>query len=526
MPIFGVNDLGAVGIVKDVPPHTLPPNAWSDGLNVRFYDEFAAKTTGYIQVFGNPTIVPYGLFSVAADDKYNWIYPGLEKVYVFDGTAHINITRQTASVDVNYTGNADNTWTGGILGGVPVINNGVDAPQMWLPAETDTKLAALSNWPANTTCRVMRVFKSFLLALDVTKGSTRYPQMLKWSHPADPFAVPSSWDETDPTLDAGEFTFSDGSGFIMDCLPLGDNNIVYREDSVWAQQFIGGIDIFRFSKRFGTFGVLGPNCATEFLTGRHLVLAQGDVVVHDGISATSVLSKKWRRWISANVASASVAKSFVVTNPNREEVWICIPIDEGTAPNVAIIWNYRSGAVGIKDLPTASMIASGIVDPDVQEDWEDPESWASDTTAWGELLYKNTERGMLMASIANTKLYKLDQSNENDTAAQSSFLQRTGIGIPFKQGMPPDFTSYKFIRGIWPRVEGSLGGVVKIRVGTQDIINGPVTWGPYQNFIIGTTQRIDVLMSGRLLAIELASDTVLEWRWYGYELDVEFGGNY
>ncbi|HYE38157.1 hypothetical protein [Methylocaldum sp.] len=526
MPIFNVSDLGAVGIVKDVPPHTLPPNAWSDGLNVRFFDDCAAKTTGYFQVFGDPDITPYGLFSLASDNKYNWIYAGLEKVYVFDGTDHINITRQETEVDVNYTGTVNDPWTGGILGGVPVLNNGVDAPQMWLPATTGTKLAELSNWPADTTCRVMRVFKSYLIALDVTKDGDRFPQMLKWSHPADPFAVPSSWDETDPTLDAGEYTFSDGSGFVIDCLPLGDNNIIYREDSVWAQQFIGGIDIFRFSKRFGTFGVLSPNCATEFLTGRHLVLAQGDIVVHDGISATSVLNKKWRRWLSANVDQAAVNKSFVVTNPNREEVWICIPVDGAEFPNFAIIWNYRSGAVGYKDIPEVSMISSGIVDPTIQEDWNDPEPWDSDTTAWGELLYKSSERGMLMASVGESKLYKADQSTENDTATQSSFLQRTGIGIPFKQGMPPDFTSYKFIRGIWPRIEGTLGGVVRIRVGTQNVINGPVTWGPYQNFTIGSNQRVDVLLSGRLLAIELASNTTIEWRWYGYELDVEFGGNF
>jgi hypothetical protein len=33
-------------------------------------------------------------------------------------------------------------------------------------------------------------------------------------------------------------------------------------------------------------------------------------------------------------------------------------------------------------------------------------------------------------------------------------------------------------------------------------------------------------MSGRLLAVELRSTTVVQWRWYGYEMDVEFGGNY
>lgn len=526
MGIFAVDNLGAIGIVKDVPSHTLPPNAWSDGENVRFYDDFAAKITGYVEVFASPTVTPYGLFSVAADNKYNWIYPGLDKVYVFDGTSHVNITRQTAAVDVDYTGTVDNRWSGGILGGVPVINNGVDDPQMWLPATTGTKLAALSNWPSDTKAKVMRVFSSYLIALDVTKSGTRYPQMLKWSHPADPFAVPVTWDETDPTRDAGEYTFSEGAGFVIDCLPLRNNNIIYREDSVWVQQFIGGVDIFRFAKLFGTFGALGINCATEFLTGRHLVLDPGDIVVHDGNSATSVLTKKWRRWLSANIESSAVDKCFVVTNPSREEVWICVPIDGAAFPNIAIVWNYRTGAVGHKDLPSASIIAPGVIDPTVNEDWDDAESWSADTTAWGELLYKSTERGMLIASVSDTKLYKVDQSTENDTTPQVSFLRRTGLGIPFKQNLPPDFTSFKFIRGIWPRIEGTIGGVVKIRVGVHSVIGADVTWGEFQDFTIGTTTRLDVLMSGRLLAIEIYSDTIVSWRWHGYELDVDFGGSY
>lgn len=528
MNIFGENGLGDVGIVKDKLPHETPQNAWSDGQNVRFADGYVEKTLGYKQVFGTPSITPYALFPAVAANKYNWIYAGLQKVYVYDGTSHINLTRQTAGVDVNYTGTADNQWTGGVIGGVPVLNNGVDAPQMWLPVQTSQRLQLLTNWPGNTVCEVMRVYKSFLVALNVSKNGVRYPQMVKWSHPADPFTVPSSWSETDPTKDAGEYTLSDTGDWLVDCLPLRDGNVLYKENTTWGMQFIGGVDIFRFTKLFGSFGALGKNCAVEFLTGKHLVLTQGDVVVHDGQSADSVVQGKWRKWISSNINQAAAQKAFIVANTVREEAWICLPINGASFPNVALIWNWRSGAVGLRDLPTCPSLALGIVNETVtDETWDaDSATWDSDTSVWGEKLFKTAEGSLLMASQTDTKLYKADLTTDANGVAQVSFVEKTGIGIPLKQGLPPDFTSYKFIQNVWPRIDGTAGAVVQVAVGTQNEIGGAVTWQPSVDYTIGSTQKIDVFASGRLLALRVSSSGSLSWRLHGAEVDVENGGNF
>lgn len=527
--IFGINDAGAVGIIKDKMPHELPPNAWSGGNNVRFSDGYAQKTDGYAAVFGAPSIAPYAILPVPAQNTYNWIYAGLDKVYVFDGNTHTNITRQSAGVDVDYTGTVDNGWTGGVLGGIPILNNGVDPPQMWNPATIGTKLDLLTNWPGSTTCEVIRVYKQFLVGLNLNKSGVRYPTTLKWSHPADPGTVPISWSETDPTKDAGEYTFSETGDWLVDCLPLRDTNVVYKENTVWSMQHIGGVDIFRFSKMFGTFGALSKNAVTEFLTGRHLVLTQGDVVVHDGQSVESVITTKWRRWISQNINQYAIGHSFVVANTPREEVWICIPTGTSELPDVALVWNWRTGAIGRRELPLVSHIAQGLVNlttPGV-ESWDsDTDTWDSDTTVWGEKLYTSAEPGFLMAVPGLPALYKADYTTDNAGVAQEAYLERTGIGIPLKQGLPPDFTSMKFIQNIWPRIDGTVGGVVKVSVGTQMEIGGAVTWRREQNYVIGTTQHIDCFLSGRLLAIKFSSDTSLQWRLHGYEVDVDLGGNY
>ena len=45
MPVIYVDNVGEVGIVKDVEPYKLPPNVWSDGNNVRMDNR---GVTGYI----------------------------------------------------------------------------------------------------------------------------------------------------------------------------------------------------------------------------------------------------------------------------------------------------------------------------------------------------------------------------------------------------------------------------------------------------------------------------------------------
>lgn len=529
MAIFAINNVGATGVIKDRAPHELPPTAWSSADNIRFTDGIAEKANGYTNAFPPLDIAPYALLSVQPGVTYNWLVMGLDKVYVYDGATYVNITRQTAGVDVDYNTNLSYPWTGCVIGNVPVINNGVDTPQMWLPTNTLTKLTELSNWPANTLCRVMRAYKQYLVGLHISKSSVEYPTTLKWSHPADPNTVPSSWDETDPTKDAGEYTFSDTGDWLVDCLPLRDSNIVYKENSVWAMQFIGGVDIFRFSKLFGNFGALSRNCAVEFVAGQHLVLSRGDVMVHDGQSARSILTARYRNWLNSNINQDSITKSFVVALKAKEEVWICFPTGSSTFPDRAIVWNWIGDTLSEVYLPETAHIAEGIIDTLDTSDqlWDnDTETWDSDISSWNQRLYGLSSPGLLAASPDTLQLRKLDATTAYSGVPFTATLEKTGIGIPLKQGQPPDFTSYKFLQNVWPRIEGTLGGVVHVQVGTQDKINGAVTWQDAKDYTIGTTEKLDFFVSGRLLALRVSSDSSISWKLHGYEVDVALGGNF
>ena len=95
MPLFPIENLGQVGIIRDVPPWALPPNAWSDGNNVRFFDNGVAKCDGYREVMATCPFAPYYIIPYLANNQtYYWIAFGATAIAVWNGTTWTDVTRQ------------------------------------------------------------------------------------------------------------------------------------------------------------------------------------------------------------------------------------------------------------------------------------------------------------------------------------------------------------------------------------------------------------------------------------------------
>jgi len=150
-----ITNLGEHGIIKDILPYNLPPNAFSGGQNVRPYENAIEKFGGELDAFGDVTIpnvevAPYWLTSLIQGDEAFVVYAGNKHIYGTEGTTHYQLTRASGT----YSMAELDGWTGGVMGGVVFLNNGVDAPQQWVsPASLSTKMTDLSNWPASATCK-------------------------------------------------------------------------------------------------------------------------------------------------------------------------------------------------------------------------------------------------------------------------------------------------------------------------------------------------------------------------------------
>lgn len=519
-----INDLASVGLIRDIEPHQLPPEAFTEASNMRFFNQGVETIGGRAQVFGTPTVAPHFALPIANMSQTYWLYASLTKVYVFDGVNHTNITRQTASVDVDYTATQTRDWNGMVFGGVPVLNNGQDVPQYWATLSTGTKLAALPNWTSTLRARILRSLGPHMIAFNLTDNGTVYPHLVQWSHPADPGSVPASWDYTSATYDAGRKDLPDvNAGVIQEALPLAGKMFIYKDNSTWRMSFIGGQFIFDFQTFLETSGILGPRCVAVTGDGqRHVVATQDDIIIHNGTSAQSILTERYKKYLFNQIDTDNYQNSFMFANPAYNEIWFCYPEPGQTNPTRALIWNYSGGKLGAFSEASVNFrnVALGVIETASDYTWETiPTAWDSVDAPWSEA----SRRKLLACNTDATELHLLDSGSTFNGTSISSVLTRTALGVVGRKRTGEwivDFMKMKFISRLWIKASG---GPINVRVGMAETPQGSVTWSLAQTFDPTTQLFLDFETTGRAIAVEFTASRPFRIEGYTLQGDVTGG---
>ena len=502
-----------LGFIFDEVPQELPDGAYSSGLNIRFQDGYARRFSGHSAVLTTPSAAIYHVANYPTSASNFWIHSTLAGSFADDGTTKTDITGAAL------TGTADNRFTSCVLGGVYVQNNQTDVPMFW-GGDTTLNLATVTGWTSTWRCKSMRSFKAFLVALNVTKGSTNYASMVKWSDASDPGSLPASWNEADATLDAGEQDLAETPDKIVDGLSLGDIFVIYKERSTFAMQFTGGNEIFRFSRLPGDYGALSQNCVANF-PGGHIILTQGiDVVTHAGAEPQSILQGRMRTWLQNSMDSTYYARSFVVANHAKSEVWVCFPLVGSTTCNRALVWNYTENTFGVRELPNATAGAFGPLASTATDTWNaDSDAWNDDTTAWDQVDISAADKRLLLASTAPA-LYLVDRTSKFAGTAFTARVERTGLAFG-------DTSRIKLLKSVLPRVDAATGTVLTFQFGGSNSADQGYTWGPLLTHTVGSSSdgRVYGFASGKFLGVRVIGDTGT-WRIKSMDYDVTARGRY
>ena len=531
MALIPIDQVGQIGIVKDINAWQLPNNVWTDGNNIRAEHGAIQKTPGYKEVMASCPVAPYYITNLVSGTASYWIIGGLTKIYVHNGSSWTDITRSSG----DYSATARAGWVSTVLGGVLIMTNGVDDPQFWalssgVPA-VGTRMADLSNWPASTECKSIKAFRSFLIALNITESGTKYSNVVKWSHEAAIQAVPSSWDETSATVDAGEYELADSKGAILDGLPLTDKFMIYKEDSIYQMSYVGTPFIFAFRQLSPTIGALSTNCVAEF-GDKHFIFGNGDIYINDGIKVTSILPHKMRDYLFGNLNGDEHEKAFVIADYGNTEMYACY-VSSGNTTNVqcdkALVWNWANETFTERDLPETSMIGYGIEgDPLSSASWSaDTSTWANNSLNWntaGASAFSNTAgKSLVMASPTDTKMYRHETGNTKDGTNMTSYIESTGITVD--ESGQPNASTVKKILSVWPKISSSDANTVNVYVGAQMSTEESITWeGPY-TFNPDSQSKVPVRVTGKYIGVKFESTGDQTWRLDGYSLDVKNAGN-
>lgn len=365
-----IGGLQSPGFIADRRGVDIPPDAWTEVKNVRFNYKGAQAFQGHTQVFGTPgeTGIVW-LRQFPPIDAPIWVYTSLTEAWAYDGTNHTEITNTGG----DYTAVANERWQGGVLNGVGIFNNTIDVPQLWSQFSLATPLVDLTNWPSTLRCKALRPHGFFLFAMHLTESGSVKPYRVRVSHPAAPGTVPSSWDITDPTIDARQFELAETDDYVVDGLTLGDVFIIYKQHNAHAIRYVGRPSMWAQNRILEGRGILARDCA-HAIKGGHFVAGLDDIYIHQGARGTdqSIVEAKLRNWIYNQIDADNFFNCYTVDYRLENESWFCFPEAGETYPTLAYVWNRITGGGGIRQLFQSPFISSGavpVVDPADDGTW-------------------------------------------------------------------------------------------------------------------------------------------------------------
>ena len=464
------------------------------------------------------------MFGAVQNDGTAYIVTGTtNKVFCYSGTSENEITGTTTPAATQ-----DTKWTGGELTGFLVLNESTVAPQFIAVQDLSTagagNVANLTNWPASTTCGVLRPFKYYLVAGDMTESSTRYPYKVRWSTSAVPGTLPASW-VASTSNDAGSVDLSANYGPVIDMVPMGDQLAIYRQRGITLMRWIGGTDAtnrlvmaFNDVPSGAVTGILARNCATDVPGLGHVVLSQSDVYLFDGNATRSILDKRHRDWLRSTIDSTYANRSFVIHHADRSEVWVCIVSQGKTSADKALIFNYVDNTIGLREIPNLTCGVHVPVSEGASTTWSDlTGTWDDLTGTWDQWIAASKFRKTVLGSMDNL-LYVVGNATTKNGTAMSSTVEREYLSLG-------DAQRVKFIRSIWPRLEATVGQTFTVQVGTSMAVDEATTWQAAQTYIYGSSRKVDVNRAGRFMALRI-STTGGPWRIRSMDVDVQPQGMY
>ena len=534
MTIIPVRGVGELGVVSDYLPYDVPINAWADARNVRFKNRTVGVSSAFKKTKFSLTLgsQPMALLDATPPD-------GVRAVVCAQKSGALFQIRDSVQTDVSPTTPwiaATSRVTSTFLGSVIYLNNNENRP-LYRAHPSIGAFSYVPGWASTDRAKTIRAYKDYLVALDITKGTTLYPAMVKWSNAVQAGAPPSDWDVTSPSSHAGETVLNDATGKLIDGLALGSSFILYGSNETYRMTFIGTPFIFEFEKLYDDLGVFAQDCVVE-IEGKHYVFGKDGIYIHDGMSKVSISDQKVTNKIYSRIDFTRSDRCFVFHNPVHKEIVFAYPsissdakwnINQVEGCNEAAVFNYSDGTWSFIDLPGAT--CSVLMSLTSLVSWNDLATWNSISATWRS--YTGADPYLPLLGVAGNPSLSVGPSlvfydNEADgfllndiwTAFRFSGFVTTSIKDSDEFGA--SLSTTKLIRTIHTQATAqSMDSVINVYLGSARNPYTPVNWKGPMVFQPSTDYKTDFNKTGRYLVIKyefpVGSSAIIS----GYDIDLE-----
>jgi hypothetical protein len=531
-----LRNLDKFGVLADPDPFDLPLGAWSMAVNVRFEDGKITSAPVWRAV-ASPLLdtSPRYVYVANKADSSTSIYVGYLNGLVSDWSP----TSETPVSPTGYTAStAEAAWTGTTLAGVVYINREDRLP--WAMRPADTKFSTVIGWDANWRAKVIRAYASAICAFNITKSGVRYPTMVKTSDlVTDPGAEPPSWDNSLTTNNATENLLTEMNGEIVEAQTLGNSLILYSAQETWSMTADGSSNVYSYRKLPFSAGAINTNCVVE-VNNRHYVFGADDIWMHDGLSQSSIVDGKNRKFIFKSLNAKKSNRFFVTYDPSKKTIsfnyvsgdpWVKF---NGNGCNRAAVYHLSNGTWTFDDVPLA--FASGYAKVSLAT-----LTWANVTATWSTIggSWQDLEDGFKRTTVyvgengsgLTARVYARDlygnasnlTSVVDEVATQPALLLREGMDL---DELDAELRGYKIILAIYPqgRLDPSAAPM-EFSFGVTDYPNVPAVFSAPQTYDALENYKLDFTEAGRFLSMRMDYPDYKTMSLSGIDVDLDVLGS-
>jgi hypothetical protein len=533
LAIEHLRDMAKYGVISDGDPFNLPPQAFSAGVNVRFRNGKVTSGPVFRNVLQLGTVDPRYTFYSNPTSGLDLLFIGYK-----NGTVNRVTTSETAYSIAGYVPSVvDGVWSSTSLAQVTYVNRSDRAPWYLRPTDTQFQNLTGTGWDATWSCKVLRSCAGALVALNVTKGATANPTMVKTSSLPTAGAVPTSWDHTVPATLAVENILAEMEGSIIDGCRLGNDLIIYGSKEAWTMQANGAASVYNFTPLPFKKGAVAANCSVEW-DGKNIVFGPDDIWMHDGNTEKSIIEGRNRDFLFNSINLSKRDLCFVKLNPRQNEVVFAYVSGDGLTSfsqsatqgcNKQAVWNYIDDTWSFDDLPSVFSATEANLSNAL--------TYATVTSSYATVgsSYQDQEDGFKRTSLyvgevnatygLTTSLYAFDLYGQGSTvssavdlnATKPRYLERDGVDL---DELNVDLKDYKLLRSIYPQARlGSGAANLQIAAGASDGFNVPAGVSSYQLYNGSDLYKCDFNVAGRFLSYRIKFDDYKEMTLTGLDFD-------
>lgn len=508
------------GIAADTPASEVGEDFYTTGSNVQFRKGLAGRILGYRQVYPLTEYLDLQHVQNARVGTTNfWLFYTPDEIHALE-------TGNTS--DITPSGGTDGglqaiqqpwQYASTLLNGIPVFTNGLDPPQYW-GGDVGTPFTELPAWPEGTICKwIGAAHRYFLVALDIDGPSGHFESRVMISDAAEPGTVPASWDDGDPATLAITFELGDTPGPALCGLMLRGSFIIYKRASTYALDYQDGAG-FSVRTLFTSSGALTRHAVAD-INGQHFVVTDGDIILTDGTTRTSVAQGRMKDYLFNQMDQTNYENLFVIFNRARNEVWVHFPVAGSDSPYCtrALVYDVSNDAFGVRETPPTTSAAIGIVnDTATSELIEDQlQIIATDTRYINQQNFSFATENLVIVYDDVAEMH-----DTQDNVALAASVGKYDMTMPDQKNTNADIV--KLVRKVHVRATPGYG-TLYVRAGGRMTPTDDITWSN-EVALTEPAQIANLFASGRYISVEVRSEDSNRWLISGIDIDYDLRGRF